>query len=125
MVPDRPGIRLRTLADVFAYAQAEGAELRLDATEIQVCRPMAGRGGRRAFVSGPCFRPSCRSVASAADPGDGPTPCWVIASTTTTSTGVWPGPWARNPSSPDAASAWFQARYPLVGRRRTFAHLTY
>ncbi|MGW9284872.1 transposase family protein [Streptomyces diastaticus] len=51
-VPDRPGLRLRTLADVFAYAQAEGIELRLDATEIQVRRPAAGRGGRRAFVSG-------------------------------------------------------------------------
>ncbi|GGR65764.1 transposase [Streptomyces aurantiogriseus] len=51
-VPDRPGLRLRTLADVFAYAQAEGIELRLDATEIQVRRPLAGRGGRRAFVSG-------------------------------------------------------------------------
>ncbi|WP_371095390.1 transposase family protein [Streptomyces sanglieri] len=48
-VPDRPGLRLRTLADVFAYAQAEGIELRLDATEV---RPLAGRGGRRAFVSG-------------------------------------------------------------------------
>ncbi|NEB71039.1 transposase family protein, partial [Streptomyces fulvissimus] len=30
----------------------EGIELRLDATEIQVRRPAAGRGGRRAFVSG-------------------------------------------------------------------------
>ncbi|AEY85372.1 transposase [Streptomyces hygroscopicus subsp. jinggangensis 5008] len=37
---------------MFAYAQAEGVELRLDATEIQVRRPPAGRGGRRAFVSG-------------------------------------------------------------------------
>ena len=51
-VPDRPGLRLRTLPDVFAYAQAEGIELRLDATEIQVRRPPADRGGRRAFVSG-------------------------------------------------------------------------
>lgn len=51
-VPDRPGLRLRTLADVFAYAQAEGIELRLDATEVQVHRPPASRGGRRAFVSG-------------------------------------------------------------------------
>ena len=51
-VPGRPGLRLRTLADVFAYAQAEGVELRLDATEIQVRRPLANRGGRRAFVSG-------------------------------------------------------------------------
>nr|WP_187279262.1 transposase family protein [Streptomyces lavendulae] len=51
-VPNRPGLRLRTLEDVFAYAQAEGVELRLDATEIQVRRPAAGRGGRRAFVSG-------------------------------------------------------------------------
>ncbi|WP_228993429.1 transposase family protein [Streptomyces sp. DH8] len=38
-VPDRPGLQLRTLADVFAYAQAEGIELRLDATEVQVRRP--------------------------------------------------------------------------------------
>ncbi|MEV6477997.1 transposase family protein [Streptomyces sp. NPDC051657] len=50
--PDRPGLRLRTLPDVFAYAHAEGIELRLDATEIQVRRPPANRGGRRAFVSG-------------------------------------------------------------------------
>ncbi|GAB7187431.1 DDE superfamily endonuclease [Kitasatospora sp. Ki12] len=51
-VPDRPGIRLRTPADVFAYAQAEGVVLRLDATEVQVRRPTSHRGGRRAFVSG-------------------------------------------------------------------------
>ncbi|MEU5507611.1 transposase family protein [Streptomyces fungicidicus] len=51
-VADRPGVRLRTLEDVFAYAQAEGVRLRLDATEVQVRRPAAGRGGRRAFVSG-------------------------------------------------------------------------
>ncbi|MFH8411287.1 transposase family protein [Streptomyces sp. NPDC018019] len=51
-VPDRPGLRLRTLEDAFAYAQAEGVELRLDATEVQVRRPAAGRGSRRAFVSG-------------------------------------------------------------------------
>ncbi|MEU8649661.1 transposase family protein [Streptomyces sp. NPDC048737] len=51
-VPDRPGLRLRTLTDVFAYARAEGIELRLDATEIQVRRPPAGRDGRQAFVSG-------------------------------------------------------------------------
>ncbi|MEV8100782.1 transposase family protein [Kitasatospora sp. NPDC085879] len=50
--PDQPGIRLRTLADVFAYAQAEGVVLRLDATEVQVRRPASHRGGRRAFVSG-------------------------------------------------------------------------
>jgi hypothetical protein len=51
-VPDRSGLRLRTLEDVFAYGRAEGVELRLDATGIQVRRPAAGRGGRRAFVSG-------------------------------------------------------------------------
>jgi hypothetical protein len=50
-VPDRPSVRLRTLADVFAYAQAEGVRLRLDATEVQVRRPASHRGGRRAFVS--------------------------------------------------------------------------
>ncbi len=46
------GVRLRTLADVFAYAAAEGVTLRLDATEIQVRRPRTGRAGRKAFVSG-------------------------------------------------------------------------
>ncbi|MEV6735382.1 transposase family protein [Streptomyces sp. NPDC051364] len=51
-VPDRPGIRLRTLEDVFAYAGAEGVDLRIDATEVQVRRPKAGRPGRKAFVSG-------------------------------------------------------------------------
>src|SRR6266581_3141396 len=51
-VPGHPGLRVRTLAAVFAYAQAEGVELRLDGTEVQVRRPRAHRPGRRAFVSG-------------------------------------------------------------------------
>ncbi|WP_226363238.1 transposase family protein [Pseudonocardia sp. ICBG1142] len=51
-VPDRPGVRLRTLADVVAYAEHEGVVLRLDATETQVNRPAAHRPGRRAFISG-------------------------------------------------------------------------
>ncbi len=37
-VPGRPGLQLRTLADVFAYALAQGVELRLDGTEVQVRR---------------------------------------------------------------------------------------
>jgi hypothetical protein len=51
-VPGRPGLRLRTLEDVFAYAAAEGVELRIDGTEVQVRRPQAARPGRRAIVSG-------------------------------------------------------------------------
>jgi DDE superfamily endonuclease/Helix-turn-helix of DDE superfamily endonuclease len=51
-VPGQPGVRLKTLADVFAYAAAEGVEVRIDATETQVRRPRANRIGRRAFVSG-------------------------------------------------------------------------
>jgi hypothetical protein len=51
-VPGKPGLRLRTLAGVFAYAAAEGVKLRIDGTEVQVRRPRAGRPGRRAFVSG-------------------------------------------------------------------------
>ena len=51
-VPGHPGVRLRTLADVFAYAAAEGIQLRIDGTETQVRRPRANRPGRRAFVSG-------------------------------------------------------------------------
>ncbi|MEU9014543.1 transposase family protein [Streptomyces sp. NPDC048479] len=48
-VPQRPGLCLRTLGDVFAYAEAENVTLRLDGTETQVRRPKAGRA---AFVSG-------------------------------------------------------------------------
>jgi hypothetical protein len=51
-VPGQPGVRLRTLADVVAYAACEGVELRIDGTETQVRRPRANRAGRRAFVSG-------------------------------------------------------------------------
>ena len=51
-VPGQPGVRLRTLADVFAYAAAHGVELRIDGTETQVRRPRPNRPGRRAFVSG-------------------------------------------------------------------------
>jgi len=51
-VPHRPGLRLRTLADVFAYASSCGVELRIDGTEVQVRRPRANKPGRRAFVSG-------------------------------------------------------------------------
>src|SRR5262245_37639938 len=50
--PGQPELRLKTLADVFAYAQAHGVELRIDGTETQVRRPRAQRVGRRAFVSG-------------------------------------------------------------------------
>ncbi|WP_432012723.1 transposase family protein [Streptomyces cucumeris] len=46
-VPDRPRVRLRTLKDLFAYADAEGVDLRIDGTEVQVRRP-----GRKALVSG-------------------------------------------------------------------------
>ncbi|MFB7327006.1 transposase family protein [Streptomyces sp. NPDC056190] len=51
-VPDRPGLRIRTLEDLFAYAGAEGVEIRMDGTEVQVRRPQVGRPGRKAFVSG-------------------------------------------------------------------------
>lgn len=51
-VPGRPGLRLRTLADVFAYADVEDVTLRIDGTETQVRRPKAHRPGRCAFVSG-------------------------------------------------------------------------
>ena len=51
-VPGKAGLRLRTLADVFAYAASEGVTLRIDGTEVQVRRPSPGRPGRRAFVSG-------------------------------------------------------------------------
>ena len=46
------GPRLRTLADVFAYANTNDVQLRMDGTEIRVRRPKQGCKGRRRFVSG-------------------------------------------------------------------------
>ena len=46
------GVRLYTLADVFAYAQTENVTLRLDGTEIRVRRPQVHKKGRNRFVSG-------------------------------------------------------------------------
>ncbi|MGW7711678.1 MULTISPECIES: transposase family protein [unclassified Streptomyces] len=64
-VPQRPGIRLRTLADVFAYAAAEGVELRIDGTETQVWRPKSGSLGRKAFVSGKKKQNTAKTTAIA------------------------------------------------------------
>ncbi|MFI2238365.1 hypothetical protein [Streptomyces chrestomyceticus] len=38
-VPDRPGLRLRTLADVFAYAEAENVKLRIDGPDLIRSQP--------------------------------------------------------------------------------------
>ena len=46
------GQRLKTMAGVFAYADAHGITLRMDGTEVQARRPKASRPGRRAFISG-------------------------------------------------------------------------
>lgn len=46
------GVRLRTLADVVAYLDHVRAAALMDATEIRVRRPNAGRAGRQRFVSG-------------------------------------------------------------------------
>jgi hypothetical protein len=59
------GARLRTLADVFGYAAAEGVTLRLDATEIRVRRPRAGRPGRKAFVSGKLQQNTIKTTVAA------------------------------------------------------------
>jgi len=45
------GVRLRTLADVVAYLGHHPRAL-MDATEVRVRRPIAGRAGRDRFVSG-------------------------------------------------------------------------
>ncbi|MEV0259852.1 transposase family protein [Streptomyces sp. NPDC050617] len=51
-LPDRPGIRIHTLEDLFTYAGAENIELRIDGTETQVRRSQAHRPVRKVFVSG-------------------------------------------------------------------------
>lgn len=63
------GVRLHTLADVFAYAAAEGVTVRLDATEIRVRRPRAGRGGRKAFVSGKLKQNTIKTTLAADEHG--------------------------------------------------------
>jgi hypothetical protein len=57
------GPRLRTLADVMAYATATGFDLCMDGTDIAVRRPKAGRPGRRAFVSGKHRRNTIKTTA--------------------------------------------------------------
>ena len=44
-VPGSPDQRLRTLADVFAYAAAEGVTLRVDGTEVQTIAATTTRTG--------------------------------------------------------------------------------
>ncbi|MFE5550201.1 transposase family protein [Streptomyces sp. NPDC056534] len=68
-VPGHPGLRLRTLADVFAYAQAEGTGPRLDATGVQARRPVASRGGRRASVPGKKRQNTMKATAVACHQG--------------------------------------------------------
>ncbi|GAA3082289.1 transposase family protein [Streptomyces olivoverticillatus] len=46
------GLRLRTLADVIAHIGATGQTAIIDATEIRVRCPAAGRPGRNRFTSG-------------------------------------------------------------------------
>ena len=59
------GVRLHTLADVFAYAAAEDVTLRIDATEIRVRRPRSGRPGRKAFVSGKLTQTTIKTTVAA------------------------------------------------------------
>ena len=68
-VPGEPGLRLRTLADVFAYAAAQGVKLRIDGTEVQVRAPRADRPGRRAFVSGKKKQNTIKSTAVSDEAG--------------------------------------------------------
>ncbi|MFF4764398.1 transposase family protein [Streptomyces sp. NPDC001292] len=62
-IPDQPGLRMKTIEDVFAYAEAEDIELRLDGAETQVRRPRAGRPGRRAFRHHHVQRPTGSDAA--------------------------------------------------------------
>jgi DDE superfamily endonuclease len=58
------GLRLRTVADVVAHLGASAQVGLLDATEVQVRRPAAGRAGRHRFVSGQ----ACATTAQGAGP---------------------------------------------------------
>jgi hypothetical protein len=56
------GIRLHTLADVVAHLGARGQLGLLDATEVQVRRPAAGRAGHRRFVSGKAWANTVKAL---------------------------------------------------------------
>jgi DDE superfamily endonuclease len=57
------GTRLHTLADVIAYSHYTGYPLCIDATDIGVRRPAAGKPGRAAFVSGAKRRNTIKATA--------------------------------------------------------------
>ena len=60
-VPDRPGVRLRTLGDVFAYAEAENITLRIDGWRPRsVARNQADPGGGRSSRASAGRTPSRR-----------------------------------------------------------------
>jgi hypothetical protein len=61
-VPDRPGIRLETLADVFADAAAEGVTLRIDGTEVQVRRPWSATATVGCSGQGRPVRAACTTL---------------------------------------------------------------
>jgi hypothetical protein len=63
-VPGRPDLRLRTLADVFAYAAAEGVGLRMDGTEVRVRRPRTNKPGGVPSSRGRCGRTPGRPPSS-------------------------------------------------------------
>ncbi|MGW6412651.1 helix-turn-helix domain-containing protein [Streptomyces vinaceus] len=72
-VPDRPGLRLRTLEDLFAYVGSEGVDPRIDGIEVQVRRPRAGRPGRKAFISGKKRQNTIKTTTFS--DGQGAAPC--------------------------------------------------
>ncbi|MEU2791534.1 transposase family protein [Streptomyces sp. NPDC007100] len=61
-IPDRPRLRLRTLEDLFADADAARVDLCIDGTEEQVRRSRTGRSGRKAFVLGKKKRDTIRAT---------------------------------------------------------------
>lgn len=66
--PHNPMVRLRTLADVFAYAAHHDETLCFDGTEIQVRRPQPG-AGRKRFVSGKKRQNTMKTTIVADDAG--------------------------------------------------------
>ncbi|WP_405690704.1 transposase family protein [Streptomyces sp. NBC_00057] len=70
VVPDRPGVRLRSLEDLFAYADAVGVKLRIDGTEAQVRRPRAGHVVSRRRTGGQRRAGTAARLADVLAPAD-------------------------------------------------------
>ena len=99
-------MRLRTRGDVVAHLGASGQLGLLDATEVRVRRPAAGRAGRQRFVSGKARANTVKALVITDPDGRllfcGQTRPGAIHDLTRSARPAWSSCWP----SPPASSCW-------------------